>query len=276
MRSPWLREAAESLFAVFFPSDCIVCHQELIEAGTVPVCSRCWAELRLWMGPECGRCGLPIASERALEASGTLCASCRSDEPGFDAARVFGLYSGSLRALILEMKFRGRELLGRRLGRLLAARWPWVLENCDGRTPVLAPVPLHPSRQRERGFNQAERIAEGLRDGLRQTVASDHPQVEIRALLRIRRTPPQTGLSLAARRENVRGVFSVANPERVRGRAVVLVDDVMTTGETLSACAGVLRAAGAERVLALAVARATPQFPDGAAPARTVDGGARG
>lgn len=240
------------------------------------MCSRCWSELRPWTGLECGRCGLPFASQHAQEAAAALCGPCRSEEPGFDAARSFGLYSGPLRALILEMKFRGRERLGLRLGRLLASKWPWVLENCDGRMPVLAPVPLHPSRHRERGFNQAERIAEGLREGLRQAAPGENPRVEIRALLRIRRTPPQTGLSLAARRENVRGVFSVANPVRVRGRAVVLVDDVMTTGETLSACARVLRAAGAECVLALAVARATPQFPDGAAPGWAVDEGARG
>jgi predicted amidophosphoribosyltransferase len=81
---------------------------------------------------------------------------------------------------------------------------------------------------------------------------------------------------VAARKENVRGAFSVAAPERVRGRAVVLIDDVMTTGETVAACARVLRGAGAERVLALAVARATPQFPDTGPPPEPVDGGASG
>jgi len=84
-------------------------------------------------------------------------------------------------------------------------------------------------------------------------------------LLRVRPTLPQVGLSSSARRENVRGVFSVSQPERVRDRTVVLVDDVMTTGATLSACAAALKRAGASRVLALSLGRATPQFPDTAA-----------
>ncbi len=82
------------------------------------------------------------------------------------------------------------------------------------------------------------------------------------SLRRIRATLPQVGLSVSARRENVSGVFSVGRPEQVRNRTVVLVDDVMTTGATLSACAAVLKRAGASRVLALSLARATPQFPD--------------
>jgi predicted amidophosphoribosyltransferase len=86
-------------------------------------------------------------------------------------------------------------------------------------------------------------------------------------LIRVRPTLPQVGLSPSARRENVRGVFSVAQPERVRNRTVLLVDDVMTTGATLSACAAALKRAGAARVLALSLARATPQFPDTAASA---------
>jgi ComF family protein len=217
-----------------------------------------------------------MASGRVEESAVTLCGNCRAEEPGFDAARAYGLYTGPLRALILEMKFGARRRLGPRLGRLLVERWPWVVENSGGQAPVLVPVPLHASRRRARGFNQAERIAEGLYEAVRERTGENWPGVEVRALLRTRRTPPQTGLSVAARKENVRGAFSVAAPERVRGRAVVLIDDVMTTGETVAACARVLRGAGAERVLALAVARATPQFPDTGPPPEPVDGGASG
>jgi ComF family protein len=158
--------------------------------------------------------------------------------------------------LILQLKFQRRERLGKRLGALLKPLW----ESLELQNSLLVPVPLHPARQRERGYNQAELLAQGLARSLRQTARE--PRVEIRCLRRIRPTLPQTGLNLTARRENVRGVFAVARPEKVRDRSVVLIDDVMTTGATLAACAAVLKKAGARRVCALTLARATPQFPD--------------
>lgn len=176
----------------------------------------------------------------------------------FDLARSFGLYAGPLRRIILELKFRRRERLGRRLGELLAPVADPVWES----NPVLVPVPLHPSRKRERGFNQAELLAQGLAWRRGKTGREAKPQVAAACLRRTRATVPQTGLSIAARRENVRGVFSVDRRDKVRDRTVVLIDDVMTTGATLSACAAALKRAGAARVLALTLARATPQFPD--------------
>ena len=146
----------------------------------------------------------------------------------------------------------------------MGPRW----ESLDAKNAVLVPVPLHPSRQRERGFNQAELLARGLAGSLRE--AGKGPRLETRCLRRTRPTPPQTGLSLAARRENVRGVFAVDHPEVVRDLEAVLVDDVMTTGATLSACAAALKRAGATRVWALTLARATPQFPDFDAEAHAV------
>jgi ComF family protein len=124
------------------------------------------------------------------------------------------------------------------------------------------PVPLHPSRQRERGFNQAELLAAGVANALKKGKRRLELRVAKDCLRRRRATPPQTGLTLAARRENPRGAFEVSEPERVRERTVVVVDDVMTTGATLSACARALKRAGAARVIGLTLARATPQFPD--------------
>ena len=141
-------------------------------------------------------------------------------------------------------------------------------EALEAKDAVLVPVPLHSSRQRERGFNQAELLARGLSGLLRKT--GKGPRLETHCLRRTRSTPPQTGLSLAARRENVRGVFAVDHPEVVRDLEAVLVDDVMTTGATLSACAAALKHAGATRVCALTLARATPQFPDFDAEAHAV------
>ncbi len=196
-----------------------------------------------------------------MQSADPRCAQCRREEYDFDRARSFGPYARALRAVILQLKFR--ERLGKRLGELLVPVWRSVNELRESETPVVVPVPLHRSRERQRGFNQAELLARALTRRLgREERGGQGPQVEARCLVRTRPTLPQTGLSPSARRENVRGVFAVSAPEHVRGRTAVLVDDVMTTGATLSACAAALKRARAGRVIALTLARATPQFPD--------------
>jgi ComF family protein len=237
-----------------------VCNRELVEFNLTGVCDACWQALEPWAGPACTGCGLPFSSDRALEATAGLCAQCRTGELAIDRARSFNLYRDGLRALILQLKFRRRERLGVRLGALLASLWDSLIEGTETVGLIIVPVPLHAVRQRERGYNQAALLAEGLSRHLARVRGVTG--VDTRALLRTRPTPPQTGLSVAARRENVRGVFSVAEPDRVRGHGVVLVDDVMTTGSTLSSCASALKAAGAQRVLAITLARSTPEFPD--------------
>ncbi len=192
------------------------------------------------------------------EDSEKLCSACGDGEMSFERARSFGLYRDSLRASILLLKFQSRERWGVKLGTLLVAPCHELLELSGADEALLVPVPLHGSRFRERGYNQAELLCRGLmRERGRASL-----RLETGALKKTRATPPQTGLSLSARHENVRGAFAVRTPERVRGRVAILVDDVMTTGATLSACATTLERAGASKVLGLTLARATPQFPD--------------
>jgi ComF family protein len=148
-----------------------------------------------------------------------------------------------LAAAIQDLKYRRHRAVASTFGRLLAAHYPFTDDA------LLVPVPLHTSRLRTRGFNQALLLARALGRSRGLPVAS-------RALARIRATTAQPGLSAADRRRNLRGAFVVRQPDAVRDRAVVLVDDVLTTGATADACARALRAAGAATVDVFTVGRA--------------------
>jgi ComF family protein len=192
-----------------------------------------------------------------------FCGACRRKEYAFDLARSYGIYARTLRAAILELKFRRRERWARGLGGLLIHLWPSVAGRLSA-DPLLIPVPLHPSRQRERGFNQAELLARGFQRKLGRSTGFT-PQLNTTCFRRVRATVPQSGLGQRARLENVKHVFA-ANPEVVRGRSIILLDDVITTGATASACAVMLKQAGALQVIVLSLARATPQYPGGVMP----------
>lgn len=238
-----------------------MCGTELAGRDVFGICRPCWENFQPWSGPICSYCGLPLSSAQALGSVHARCADCRREKYRFDWARSYALYSGPLRAAILQLKFRRRERLGRRLGALLATSWSSSAELREAVSPVVIPVPLYRGRERERGFNQAQLLAQGMSSTVARH-SGRKTRVEVGCLVRARPTVPQTGLSLQARHRNVQGVFVARFPERLKGRLVVLVDDVMTTGATLSACASALRQAGASRVVALTLARATPQFPD--------------
>jgi ComF family protein len=145
---------------------------------------------------------------------------------------------------------------------MLAQAWTKLGAVACDEPLLIVPVPLFCTRERERGFNQSRILAEGMRHQLEDFSGAKGVKVHPRLLVRTRATLPQAGLKIQARRENVRGAFAVAKPDLVQGRQILLVDDVMTTGATLSSCAAVLKKGGAARVYALAVGRATPQFPD--------------
>jgi ComF family protein len=196
------------------------------------------------------------------ESEPVLCGHCRTSEPDFDLARCYGLYRANLRCLILQLKFRRRERLGRRLGGYLAQAWQRSEAFREASSVLLVPVPLFQARERERGFNQAQALAEGLANHSPKRRDRKVLQVATDVLARTRHTLPQTSLKFSVRQENVRGAFKAVMPERLKGRQVVLIDDVMTTGATLSACARALKRGGAKTVWALALARSTPQFPD--------------
>ncbi|MCC6179198.1 MAG: ComF family protein [Chloroflexi bacterium] len=220
------------LLALLLPTRCLGCG-----VRGAQLCDTCESTIPWLGGAVCPRCA-------AASRQGYLCADCRIDSGPLDAVRAACVFEGVVRQAVHDLKYRQArmhaELLGEIVARALAAQ--------PLRIDVLAPVPLARRRCRERGYNQSAAIARavGRRTGT---------PVEVTCLERTRETPPQVGRTAAARRVNVDGAFTCTQPEAVAGRWVAVIDDVMTTGSTLRACALPLKAAGAERVFGLVVAR---------------------
>ena len=184
---------------------------------------------------------------------------CRRVEPRFTKAAAYGAYDGGLRELIHLLKYDHVRPAARVLGRMLAEVLDDLHPAFADRLPIVVPVPLHGSRLRERGFNQSEEIARAalkLRPGL---------EMSTRVLVRRRATLSQIGLTRHQRRANLRGAFEVVAAEDIAARDVVLVDDVFTTGTTVSECARILLRSGASRVFIATVARVLKSEPVAAA-----------
>ena len=241
------RAAALAAVDVVLPPSCLLCGAPVGDSGAL--CPDCWNRVSFIGRPCCARCGLPFDIEAAPDA---VCGDCARTPPAYDRARAAFRYEGAGRELILAFKMADRSWVAPRLAAWLHRAAAPLLPDAD----LVVPVPLHRWRLLARRFNQAAVLAGLL---ARETEALAAPDL----LVRTRRTPPQTRLSRAARRRNVRGAFAV-RPSRahlVAGRSVLLVDDVLTTGATVSACARALRNAGAARVDVATLARALPGRP---------------
>ncbi|MCH7978381.1 MAG: ComF family protein [Acidobacteria bacterium] len=249
----------DSLFTLVFPASCRVC-QSAIEGFTpVPVCPACLRAARPYAGLECAGCGLFLRGNAALQET-LYCGLCLQGAFVFEQARSFGRYEGVLRSLIHHLKYDGFRPLARPLGKLLAH----TVQRLDAPVfDLVLPVPLHSKRQRRRGFNQAALLAAALSAELSaETSPVSGIRVRTEDCVRVRDTRPQTGLRAPERRKNVDGAFEVLRPERVQSRHLLLVDDVITTGATVNACAQALLDAGAGRVSVVTLARAHPEDAD--------------
>jgi ComF family protein len=257
------QRVSRAFFSLLFPDECRVCGKSLVEISRTPVCPACLAQPEPFEAEHwCRACRTPFRNAFPLGDEG-LCGLCRAGVRGFDAAYCFGSYEGTLRTLIHLFKYHRMAPLDRPLSRMLERALP-----PDERIDAVVPAPLHWRRKWQRGFNQAELLA--------RRIASRRGVPLIRGLRRTRATRPQAGLSNTARRENVTGAFQARR--RLDGMSVLLVDDVMTTGSTATACAFALKRAGARRVVLLTVARVDRRF-QAAVPAaggKTRDGGASG
>src|SRR6266516_1284443 len=232
--------SADAVLSVLLAPSCAACEVLLEHPTSGAVCPSCWASILPLTPPLCNQCGDPLPAWRAISVPLARCPRCRRTTRVVDRARAIGAYDGALRAIVHALKYEGRRSLARPLARLMRRRGAEVL---DGAACVV-PVPLHASRRRQRGFNQATDLARRLYLPV------------VPALRRVRATTTQTDLPAAQRHRNVRDAFaSTRSAQTLEGRVVVLVDDVSTTGATLEACARVLKEVGVKEVRALTAAR---------------------
>ena len=244
----WLAAASDALVSVVFPADCRICNELLVDSRRVPICPKCLASFdRIFASTICEICGYPLFGLQQKERQPQLCPACQNKTYGFDCARSFAIYQGPLVRAILLLKFKQIEPLGQwfaeRLSELVAS------ERDKLAADVVVPVPLHRQRERERGYNQAALISKPLAKRL-------HLPHKALLLMRTKARPDKRILTLEERWESVRGAFATRPGSQVDNLRVLLVDDVLTTGATLDACARALREAGAKSVVGLTVARA--------------------
>lgn len=236
-----VKSGGSAILDVLYPRRCLACQRWMPSGEPGFLCAECYQSIEFITNP-CQRCGNEAGPYPKEPAN---CPACRKAKLHFTSARAPGAYSTPLKELVHALKYARERAAVPALAEIL-------LEALKGSPPaefaqVVVPVPLHRLRLRERTFNQSALIAKVIARKLELPFAH--------ALVRTRATPSQTELSTTARRENVKGAFAVRRPRAVKGRQVLLVDDVLTTGATASECAKALIEAGAARVYVGAVAR---------------------
>ena len=249
--------AKNAIVRVLLEPGCVSCGALLARPLDGAICHQCWLGIRSVTPPWCERCGEeldppPFTARHACNygAASELCGRCLRRPPHYSIARSAGRYDGPMREVIHAFKFNRRRVLAEPLGRMMRMAGADLLDGAD----AVIPVPLHPIRSVRRGFNQADDLARQL------------GRPVWRALRRRRHGPPQASLQAADRHANLVSAFAVSaawsvgarlRGQSLAGRTVVLVDDVMTTGDTIDACSRVLLEAGVTEVRALTAARTT-------------------
>lgn len=245
------KTAIDAIVSVVFPAPCRVCGATLTNASRIPICKDCLAAFQKIEEPMCQCCGRPFLSAVAAQAIQPLCRLCRTNFFSFERARSWAIYDDELTSAILLLKYEQVT----RLGHWFALRLVEVASRQkDWKPDVVVPVPLHPERRRERGYNHAALIARPLSKLLRL-------RFEPRVLIRTKPRLPRLILSRSERWASVRGAYSTREGLRVDNQRILLVDDVVTTGATLDTCARALKRAGAATVLGLTVGRVAFGWP---------------
>jgi ComF family protein len=240
----------EQLADIIYPPRCAVCKQFLWkgplvkEIGSLPFCPTCLSDFRDVASPLCPVCGKPFPSEVKEDHP---CEDCLRKRPFYEAAWAPYRYEGAILKAIHRLKYGSKSFLAEALGPLLARFMESRYKKSGDLLTI--PVPLHPKRMRERGFNQSLLLA-------RHVARGASADLDFLSLKRVRYTLPQTRLAKKDRQKNVRGAFQLKNREAIKGKTILLVDDVVTTGNTLNECARILKKGGARKVFGVSLARA--------------------
>ncbi len=247
LRAVWARRLAGCLKLadiLVYPSFCELCRSFLERPGEKVICGECLSRLRPTISARCDVCG------RFFEGAGGshVCGPCLKRTPPFSRHRSFTKYEGMAKDVILLFKYRGNEVLGRRLAGLMESALGGEDDLWDGVDAVI-PVPLHRKKLSKRGYNQAAVLAHQL------AALKGIPLIG-KCLIKARNNPAQTSLDAAEREINVRGAYRVRDARTVSGRTILLVDDVFTTGATIGECSRTLLRAGAREVRAVTFAQA--------------------
>lgn len=258
----WVADTGDALVSVFFPGGCRLCERLLTHASRLPICEECLGSFPALPASVCAICGSPALAATTLpgrtaagslgpgasparEADPQTCLACAERTYRFECARSYAAYRGVLVRAVVLLKFERIEPLAAYFGEQVAS----VVKRDGLSGDIVVPVPLHRTRERERGFNQAELIAREAAKRLKMPIK---PVL----LMRTKARPDKHILTNEERWRIVRGAFATRPGSQVDNKRVLLVDDVMTTGATLDACAAALLEAGAKSVVGLTVARA--------------------
>jgi ComF family protein len=259
-----VRAVLDDLVTTFYPTDCRVCAAPLLQAGLVPVCVDCVAAVEPQSMTLCNRCGELLDMEGVRYAGqfpreGLLCSRCRMAPPEFERAVAYAVYQDELREMVHLLKYERMAAVAKPLGRLLARAIETLESEAGGELLVVA-VPLYPSKERERGYNQAILLADFALADLKKSRPAWKLQPAHGVIRRVKDTRSQFELTPKGRRRNLQGAFAVSDKAKLAGRNVLLVDDIYTTGATVRACAQVLRRAGAKKIWVATVSRAQPEM----------------
>jgi len=220
---------------ILFPEECPMCKRQSTDHVTAPICTECWQGILPYQGPGCQKCGRPLVSDYAI-----VCEECIVDEPSFKRAASYGLYEGTLKKAINLLKYYGIKRLSHPLS-------DFLLHSGIPKVDAVIPVPLHEKRLRHREFNQSALIANHIAKRAGVSLILD-------CLIKAKDTAHQVGLHSKERRRNIKNAFKIKNHHLIKGKKILLIDDVITTGATIRECSRVLAKAGAGDIYVMTLA----------------------
>lgn len=238
----------EGLLNFVFPLDCKICEKPIRESKGYSICEDCFKTIELIERPYCAKCGKPlIPTDFFKQNREILCLDCKRKKYSFEFSRSTGIYDKVLKKCIHLFKYYGEKKLAKPLGKLMVDS---LVKNDEFKRKIdlIIPVPLHRNDLKKRGFNQSVLLGK---------VTGDYLSIPVRenVLIKKKLTPFQVNLSKKERKINILGAFSVEKPEEIKGKNILILDDVFTTGATVEECTKELMKARAKNIFVLTLAR---------------------